>query len=249
MRRKYIPLITGLLLLLGAHVSLALTLTEVRTAIRRNVRDTASSSSLQRYTDAMLTAIVNEGQRDVVNNTWCLTKSQNVTVTAASDVSSALSTDVIKVYRVLADGLPLPETTFAQLDADTDFTQWNDDSDSIIQYYIFDRNRYSGTTNTIPLITVFPRPTGTTPLIVYYYAQPTDLSADADIPFNSQSWLNSYDDLLVWYGTYRLLFIEGMAEKSRVFKDLYDTRLQQLYTDYGAKEARVPPIPTKEQRP
>lgn len=247
MRRKYIPLITGLLLLLGAHVSLALTLSDMRTAIRRNVRDTATSTTLQRYTDAMITAIINEGQRDVVTNTWCITKATSVSVSA--DVSAALPTDVIQVYRVLYNSASLPEINFQQEDADSGYTSWTASTDTVPSYFIQDKTRTSGTTNIQMQLTVYPQPQAVATLKVFYYATAPDLSSDADLPFNSQSWLTLYDDLLVWYGTYRLLYIEGMADKANLFKSMYDTRLQVLYEDYGAKIQRVPAVPTKEQKP
>lgn len=247
MRRKYIPLITGLLLLLGANVSLALTLSDMRTAIRRNVRDTASSTTLQRYTDAMITAIINEGQRDVVTNTWCVSKSTSLTVSA--DVSSALPTDVIQVYRVLYNNASLPEINFQQEDADSGYTSWTASTDTVPSYYVQDKTRTSGSSNIQMLLTVFPQPQSAAALKVYYYATAPDLASDSDLPFNSQSWLSLYDDLLVWYGTYRLLYIEGMVDKANLFKSMYDTRLQVLYEDYGAKVQRVPAVPTKEQKP
>lgn len=83
---------------------------------------------------------------------------------------------------------------------------------------------------------------------IIYYAFATDLSAGSDVPFNSLNRFSGYHDLLVWYVTYRILYIEALADKAALFKQLYDTRLGVLLEDYGAKPNKVPELPTKENK-
>lgn len=218
----------------------AQTLSEIRTAVRRNVRDTSSTASLQRYSDTILTTFVNEAQRDVVMNTWIISKSTTITLVANTTYYS-LPTDVINIQRVTVDFANLPEVLLEQQDADNGNTAWETSGTTPASFFQ-DKSQTDK-------VGITPYPTSAGTMRIIYFAFATDLSSDSDVPFNSLDRFKGYHDLLTWYATYRILFIEGMFDKATNFKGLYDTRLPVLYQDYGAKPARVPQVVTKENKP
>lgn len=241
MRRRIIPLLGAILLSLAGQLHAAgLTLTDVETAIRRNVRDTASSSSLQRYSSTVLDAVINEGQRDVVSNTWILSKSTSITLTA-NVTYYTLPSDLIAIQRVTRSFGNLPEVTLAQQDADNGNAAWETTGASTPTYFFQDRSQ----TNKVGLA---PYPTSAATIRIIYYCYAADLASSSDVPFNSEARFTVYHDLLVWYATYRLLYIEAFWEKASAFKGMYDTRLGVLLQDYGAKPQPVPALPQKENK-
>lgn len=230
----------ALLVLWGADVR-ALQLSEIITEVRRNVRDTASSTSLRRYSDTFITSLVNEGQRDVINNTWSISKSTTI-VTVAGTQEYTLPTDSIEVWRVAYAGRILPELSITQLDADNPLN-WQTSTGTVTAWY---RNRANSSQ-----FGLYPYPNQASEVVTvtaYYFALATDLSATTDVPFNALARFSAYHDLLTWYATYRILYDETMLEKARAFKDQYDTRLGVLLENYGAKPERVPSVPTKENK-
>lgn len=240
MRRRLIPVFGAVLLWFAGNAS-ALVLSDVETAIRRNVRDTATSSALQRYSNTVLDAIINEGQRDVVSNTWILSKSTSITLSAETTYYT-LPSDLIAIQRVTRSFGNLPEVTLAQQDADNANADWEVTSGT--PTYFFQDRAQSNKIGLAP----YPNSSNTGTLKIIYYCYATDLSAAGDTPLNAENRFTVYHDLLTWYGTYRLMYIEGMWDKAKVFKDLYDTRLGVLLEDYGAKPNRVPEIATKERK-
>ncbi len=147
MRRKL--LIAGLLLLLGAKCALALTLSDVRSQIRRNVRDTASSSTARRYSDATLLVYINEAQRAVMNDTWSLSTVGSVS-SVAGTASYSLPAGAIKTWRVTYDSVALPEVTMHQLDADNPGIWYTDTSATPTNFYFDPSNADSFNLYPIP---------------------------------------------------------------------------------------------------
>jgi hypothetical protein len=76
-------LFVSLFLILGWANVHALTLTELRIQIRRNVGDTPATQDLRKYGDTALTAYLNEAQRVVVNLTWPMEDRQIFALTSA----------------------------------------------------------------------------------------------------------------------------------------------------------------------
>ncbi len=232
-------LIVGSVLLVS-NLGWSTTLSAIRTAVRINIRDTATSTSLQRYSDSTLNTFINEGQRDIVNNTWILSSYTSFSL-SDSVGSYTLPTDVISIQRVSRSNGNLPEVTMAQLDFDTGNSTWPVIT-GLAQYYYQDKS-------TPDSISIYPIPNASNlgTLKIIYYCTATTLSSDSDVPLNSTSRFLNYHDLLIWYASFRILYIEANP-KATVFKDLYDTRLRVLYEDYGAKPERVPEVKTKENK-
>ena len=74
-----------------------LTLSQIRTEIRRNLRDNVSAR--QRYTDDTLLDYINQAQRDIVNETWLSMRTTSYVLTANTTYYD-LPTDMIVISQV-----------------------------------------------------------------------------------------------------------------------------------------------------
>lgn len=240
MRRKLTPLLAGLILFSGVHVSLALTLSEIRTNIRRNVRDTASSASLRRYSDAVLNAYINEAQRIVVNDTWASSEFTSQSITSGTTYYG-IPSNTIRVWRVTLNNANLPELELGQLDADNYDTAWSTATNSPTAYFIDKSSR-----NAVGLYPV-PSSSGGT-LKVYFFQLVPDLSSDSDVPFDSDLMLYSYHDLLVYHATFRILLTENRLQEANGYLNLYNQGLELMARNVGHKPLREI-APSKEIKP
>lgn len=228
-------------LFLWVSVAHALTLTQLITQVRQNIRDTATSASLQRYSDSIITGYLNEGQRDVVNQTWVISKSTAITLVAGTTYYS-LPTDLIAIQRVTQEYESLPEVTLEQQDADANYSAW-ESTGGAPTYFFQDKSQ----TNKIG-IAPYPTSGNTGTLRIIYFAYATDLSGSSDEPYLALDRFDGWHDLLVLYATYRILYIEAMWDKARAFKEQYDARVMLLRQNYGARPQLVPEVPIKVQK-
>lgn len=228
-------LLIALLFIGQVSFARALTLADIETAVRRNVRDTASSSSLQKYSDAYLAALINEGQRDVINQTWAISKSSSITLVDGT-AAYTLPSDLIAIARVTREYNNLPEVDLNQLDGDTNSGAWENISGEP-RYYFQD--------TALPYqVKLYPIPssgnTGT--LRVTYFAYAEDLTSDSDVSFNDVDRLRGYDDLLVYYSTIRILMTENMSDKAAPFIQLYQAGIQIMAENVGYKKIKTPAV-------
>ena len=242
MRRWLRPLLAVSVFLWTVSAN-ALTLAQIRTAVRLNIRDTATSTALQRYSDSTLNTLINEGQRAVAMRAWPMTKTNTLTA-SASTVYYTMPSDTLAIRRVTYNGVVLPEVTQQQIDADQNYGSWESSTTTTTPKYWFRGNQNS--TNSIGLYPA-PASSGAT-VLVYYASAPTDLSADSDVPFESETRFSSYHDLLVFYATERIEMIEGLTDKAQMFQGFFDTELETFSENIGLRPQVVPAIPTKENK-
>lgn len=218
----------------------ALTLSEIRTNARLLIKD--SSSSRQRYTDAQLNKFINEGQKDVINNTWVITKSTTITLLNGTTYYS-IPSDTLSVYRVTRERKNLPETSLQKLDGDSSNGSWASSGGTPISYF-----QDPSQTNKIGF---YPWPnssssTGT--VTFFYYAQGTDLSSDSDEPFNGEDRFTPYHDLLEYFVAYRVYVLEGEADKATLYRQEYENRLMLMAGRIGMRQNYLPSFSGGEKR-
>ena len=215
----------------------SLALSQLLTEIRVRIKDT--STSRQRYTDTQLTNLINEAQRDVVNVTWPIESTQTF-VTVAGTAYYALNTDMIVISRVTSASTVLPETTLIQLDSVNGSSPWSTLSGTFAQNYFIDRSQHSSSQDMIGIYPIPKDNKSTTTITVYYYQQSLDVAVSTDVPFHNIARLQTYDDLLVYYPSAIVYTIEGEADKSKAYMDLYTARLQNMYQAIGKKPNYLP---------
>ena len=220
------------LAVLTAGPIFALTLSELRTDIRLRIKDT--SSTRQRFSDTHLLTIINQGQRDVINTTWAISKSTTITLVAGTQYYT-LPTDILQIQRVTNEYANLPEVTLQQQDTDNANTDWESDSDTPIYFF---QNKARTTE-----VGIAPTPTAGGTLRIIYYATASSLSSDSDEPFNGEDRFNNYHDLLVHYTCGAVFLLEGEIAKAQSYHQLYETRLKTMRENIGTKPFMSSQIP------
>lgn len=212
----------------------ALTLSEIRTEIRRNMRDTSSTSTLQRYSDALILDYINQGQREVNNLTWAVEKTTEVTVSNGT-IYYDMPDDYIATIKVtfLKAGQTKPielkeESRKSLLNSNV---SWETTTGLPNSYYL----RQATDDSTMEMAFIPPAATtsiGTATII--YFCQPDALVSDSDVPFNDALWLVPYNNVLVYYVTARLKTIENRTTEAQMYFQLYQATVQVIRDRIGA---------------
>ncbi len=210
----------------------ALTLSEIRTDIRRNVRDTDATS--RRFSDTLLNTLINEVQRDVNNQTWVVEASTSYVLTAGTTFYS-LPSDFIAAKRAIftlnsGSKIQLREDSEkGVVDGSPDFERSS--AGAPIRYFV----RQSKSGGTALQISYLPVPTSasTGTIRVDYVVQPTDLSSDSDVPFEGQLHLLPYHQALSYGVTMRIKLWKGEVEEAQAYAQLYDRMIQAMVGGTG----------------
>jgi hypothetical protein len=213
-------------------ISHALTLSQMRDNIRIIIKDT--DATRRRYSDAQLLTMMNEGQRDINNSTWIVSKSTAIILVSGTTYYS-IPSDVIEITRLTREYKSLDETSLNKLDSDAAGSAWELMGGTPVQYF---------QDATIPDrigINPFPNNTSSTgTLRLQYIAQPLDLSSDTDIPFNASNRYLPYHDLIVYYVCTRIFMLEGDTAKLGVYSQLYESRIQVVKEKVGSTPNFIP---------
>lgn len=230
MKRK----ISFLWLLLLAGAANALTLSEIETRIRLNIRDTGTT--LQRYSDSTIDNLINDGGRDVVNQTWCLDKTTTLSLTVGTtffSLPSDLNAIKFVYFRDTSSNTyelqEKNERSFRQSNPD-----WQKQTGKPVNYF----TRTSTSAGTTFELALYPIPSTSTQLgtvTIDYYSQWTDLSSDSDIPFDSQVPLYPFHQVLIDYATARIKIMEGRTDEAALYGTLYTNGISLLNSKYGQK--------------
>lgn len=211
------------------------------TDVRVRIKDT--STTRQRFTDSQIQEFFAEGQRDIVNKTWCVYNSTTF-VSLQNTTYYALPSDAIIPYRVTYGQIVLPESSLFQIDSLNNDVNWGTQGGLPQMYW----TEYSHpATATTPYTTIqiglYPFPitnTTTASVHVAYYALPADLVNVTDVPFNGETRLQPYHYLLVLFATIRVYLIEGEMDKVDSYEKEYDDGLQAMANVVGQKPNFLP---------
>lgn len=219
-------LLSGLLVLLARIPSHALALSDLENLVRRGVRDTGTAS--QRYSDTIIDDLLNEGQRQVVSDSWCILNTTFYVLTSGTSYYN-LPNDFLAIRQVnfrdsSAHNKTLDEKSDRQISQEN--PDWIRQSGPPINYVV----RYSTSNASTLSISYIPIPTtsSTGTVTIQYFAQVTDLSSDSDIPYNSLRYLYPYHDILADYAIYKLKLIEGMTSEAQAYLQIYTAKLQLM---------------------
>ncbi len=219
----------SLILCLPSGVGWCLTVSQLNTEIRQNIKDNPSDTARQRYTDSVLLAYLNEAQREIVNITW---PAQKVTEYILTPYTSyyALPSDFLaasQVYFRTGQTNVIELEEYSQKGLYDSFTNWQytRGGGSPSFYWVSNSTQASNTAGAYwPLqISYIPIPntvsTGTVTL--WYYAQVSDLMNQGDSPFDNRRELYPYHQALAYYVTMRLKIIEGKPDEATAWQALY----------------------------
>jgi hypothetical protein len=225
-------LFVSLFLILGWANVHALTLTELRIQIRRNVGDTPATQDLRKYGDTALTAYLNEAQRVVVNLTWPMEDRQIFALTSQTTFYS-LPTNYLATKDVLykRSGQPNVELKAkAEHSLIDENANWQLTAGTPANYLIV-----QSTTVNVYQMAIYPVPTSTsTGTVTHIFTKyPADLSSGADKPFDRKDFYTPYHDLLAHYVTSKLMAAEGRAVESQIYLQLFSDGVNAMKSRIG----------------
>jgi len=207
----------------------ALTLSDIETQIRRHIRDTSTTASLQQYSDTVLDGYINEVQREVVNMTWCIEKSTGITLVSGTTYYS-MPTNMIVPMRVTFDeydAVPtdLEETSLQKLYVERPSFE-SDPPGSPAEYFI--RTSTKGATHIEMGFIPAPGATSTGTVKIDYKAQVTAMASDSDVPFDGLYQYYAYHDLLIYGVVVKVKLIQGKVDEATVYAGIYNALIQTM---------------------
>ncbi len=216
----------------------ALTLSELRTEIRRATDDNPSNASFRRYSDTFLLSLLNEAQKEVVlltdlsDKTTAYRLSPRTTYYALpSDFTAAK-----QVYFTDKSGSLLKLEEKAQRSLYDTNPNWDRQTGTPISYWISQSTAPQNGQPSPLQISYIPIPTQLstgTVTIWYSYIMPA-LANDSDVPFDNRSNLASYHYTLVYYVVMRLKLLENKTGEATAYQQLYQNGLAIIKGTAGA---------------
>ncbi len=207
----------------GRGLQLSALLTNCRVALR----DTATDTNFQRFSDAQLTSFLNDGQNQLNNAVEPLLGTYSFDTTAAVSEYS-LPSDFKAVYRLTLAGKRLAATGHNALDAN--FTNWTTATSTPTLYYL---DPYSSSVNAVKL-GLYPTPKLTTTgssASLFYFQNPAALAASTDVPFNGRSSLIPYHDALTHFCALRGWSVQNRPDLAKLYADIYGQDVAAMKND------------------
>lgn len=236
---KKLPLLWAGLVLVLSSVGWGQSLSQLNASVRLRIRDTTLDATNQQFTDAQITQVLNEAQRNVINATWVLTNTTSFQLLSGQR-EYVMPSDFISPLRVIISSVPIVETTLQSLDASGNTetnptyygggTQWETTTSTPTAYYM-ERDFNS---NVIMGFYALPSTTSAPGQVKVYYAQQvTNLVNPTDLPFNGRTDLLQYADLLVDYAAATLWQAQAVMDYANSYWALYTARLKLMNDDVG----------------
>jgi len=238
--KKYV---LSLLVLLVGTPCFGMNLSDIRTTIRRLVRDNGSAVANRRYSDAELRDFINEGQKEI-----------NSLLAPCQKTTSYVLTGGVTYYNLPPDFLNIDQAYFDDRQGNrieleeksrnglVDYNiEWEKDSGEPTTYLIeFATSAVQNSTRSLrigytptPVASTTTASTGTVTL--WYYFQFADVSADSDLPFDGMRHLFPYHYILVYYTAMRCMLMEGITDEASAYGKMYqnylavmDSRMKQM---------------------
>ena len=201
--------------------SFALTLSDIRTQIRRYILDDHATN--RRYSDAELLSFINEIQRDFINRTWAIEASQSTTLTANTTYYD-LPTDFIAINAVNytdtgGNVYDLEEKSerYMYQSEPTYASQTGEPTKYFVRHSTSGADQLEISYNPIP-----DSNSAGGVVVMDYFNQVTDLSSDSDVPFDGLYTLYPYHEALIYGAVARTKLIEGNTEEAQAYQLLYN---------------------------
>lgn len=215
----------------------ALTLAEMRTQIRRNVRDTSTDTTLQTFSNAVILSYVNEAQKEINAITWSDVGFSTVALVAGTSYYT-LPDNFLAMSQVTWTRSSTGVTLELKEDSERHLIQTNPDFERMaagppINYF----TRQSITGGNAIQIGLVPAPASTSlgTLNLQYIIQPADLSSDSDVAFDGLLFLAPYHNLIVYYVSGKLTMIRGRTDESTAYTALYNAGIQLMSQRVGQR--------------
>jgi hypothetical protein len=208
MMKKRLALL-ALLVCAAWQSAAALTLSDLKVDIRRLVNDKADPKI--KFTDAEIVSLVNESQREAVNNTWCLT-TRTTQALSLQTTYYDLPDDFIAVrhveYREVS-GRTRELTEISERAKQQSSPDYERITGQPVEYFVRNATATANTSSQIAVLPVVSSSTSLGTVTIDYYKMATDLSASTDVPFDGVLDLYSYHYFIVYDVSSKLKAIKG----------------------------------------
>lgn len=203
----------------------ALTLAQIKTEVRRALRDNPSDTARQRYSDAVLLDFINQAQREVVNVSWLAEKTTSYVLSAGASYYQ-LPEEFLAVSQVYFRNTQNQTFELEELSQKALYDQmpdWDRQQGEPVQYWVSQATATSTLNPTTMRISYIPIPTRTSTgtVTLWFLHQTADLSSDTDIPFEARRHLYPYHLTLVYHVVMRIKIIEGKIDEATTYQTLY----------------------------
>ena len=250
MNKKALFLAFSVALACFSHVG-AQTLSELRTSIRIALHDNPSDTARRIYSDTVLNTYINHAQREIVNVSWLADRSTSYALAPRTTYYS-LPNDVNAIHQVYftpQDGGTLMELNeVIQRSLYDQNPSWETSNGQPVEYYVSNSSQPQNQASAPLRISYIPIPTysSTGTVIIWYYSQVPDLSADGDVPFENRRSLYDHHITIVYHVLSWLKQIEGDIEAASAYQARYTAALQLLQSKMGQAPNYFPssPIPS-----
>lgn len=212
----------------------------LETEIRQQMNDTSSDTSLQRWSETVLDARINDAQTDIDERVRPVRK--NAVISTTIGISTyALPTDWLDTNRVVYDTdgsstttkyVPIQYKTLLQMDRDS--SGWESTSSGTPNAYFYDAD----------YIYVYPAPGlkycgdyGS--LKIWYSVYSATMSADTDVPFNGYRNLYQYHKIIVWYVCALCAHDEGNSGAEQFYWAKYMADIKEMQDQINNRNDRT----------
>lgn len=205
---------------------MAYTLSDIRTKVQQRIKDTG-------YSTSEITNYINDTQRDVFNEYRLPQMEATQTYTLTAGVSDITNGSGLPTNFVQAVDLYLTSSGVESLLEYRDYQDidqiYPDPDDTTVNPSAIPRFWYKfGST-----IHVAPAPVSAYTLTMRYIKEPTELSADADVP----EIPSEFQEILVAGATFRILQIKDNYDQASIWQNKYDELLDKLVARYSVTQA------------
>lgn len=201
----------------------ATNLSDIRTQVRRSVRDTDTTNP--RYSDSILNSFINEAQNTANNAGWLCRGVTSYALTP-NVTYYALPTDFLaasQVYFKRPDAttivlLEQPQAALYQLIPD-----WDRRTGTPNYYYVSQPTSAVVGSSSTMLISFIQVPTSiSTGVVTIWYVQDIpNMNADSDLPFGGRMFFQPYSEALYYYAASRILALDGIYDESNYYMALF----------------------------
>ena len=210
----------------------ALTLSQLEAQTRTLIRDTSSDTNFQRFSNAQVDSFLNEGLRQLQNDSWLYQGAFSMDLTSGT-LEYPLPADYITTVRVTISSQAITQVSFQGLDgqnggsygAGSPGFNWTIALSTPTEYYI--DSFVSGTPSYIGF---YANPKYTTrggAVFVQYVRQVPLLVNETDVPFNGNSELLPYHDGIADFAAGRCWQLLGRSDLASSFMAMYTARAAQ----------------------
>ncbi len=214
---KKLLIVLTILSLFTVKSHAAVTANDIISQVRIMVSD--NNSNRQKWTDSQLFYFINQGQRDIANNTWVFTGFHQFELVAGTTEYN-LPADFSSMVRVTFRKTNMAETSKDWLDSNRSY--WETTTGLPTYYYLY----YSSYAN----IGFYSAPAGTSTGTVkcWYNCSLTAVTVSTSPVFNSWAQLTPWQHLLVDYVVYRCLLRDRRTSEATLYYQEYAAGVTKL---------------------